>query len=176
MSDDRITALGQLCHSDLASDIEQDILELARGIPRTLLRICENLILVHCQYHADQLLLMADDWRIASRPFVDTAPTGPPLLVLDPKTRSVVIGTQTHKLTDTHFKLLRVLAKHPGQTVSSQSIDDQVALGFDALRTAVRRIRQQIEPDSQRPIYLITERGERLPILWLRSPDQTSLD
>lgn len=161
-SEGRITSIGQLCHSDLASRIETDLLELARGVPRTLLRICESLVLVHCQHHANELLFTPQDWQIASRHFTDATPAGPPLLVLDPKTRSAVIGTRTHKLTDTHFRLLSLLARYPGQTVPSHLIDDQVALGFDALRTAVRRIRQQIEPDSQHPIYLITERGEGL--------------
>lgn len=161
-SDDRVTALGQLCESSLANEIEYGLLDAARGVPRTLLRICEHLVIVHCQRNADKLLFQVEDWQATSRAFGDAAPVGPPLLTLDPTTRSATIGTQRHKLTDTHFKLLWVLAKHPGQTVSSQSIDDQVALSFDALRTAVRRIRQQIEPDSQHPIYLITERGEGL--------------
>lgn len=170
-SDGRITSMGQLCDSSLANDIENGLMDAARGVPRTLLRICENLILAHCQHNADKLLFVPEDWELACRPFGNAAPAGPPVLVLDQKTRSAVIGTKSYKLTDTHFRLLWLLAQHAEQTVTSDVIDDQVALGFDALRTAVRRIRQQIEPDSQHPIYLITERGEGLRLQHVASLD-----
>lgn len=170
-SDGRITSIGQLCDSALANDIENGLLQAARGVPRSLLRICESLVIVHCQHNADKLLFVPEDWALASRPFFEAAVAGPPLLVLDPKSRSAVIGTKTHKLTDTHFRLLWLLAQYPAQTVTTSMIDDQVALGFDALRTAVGRIRKQIEPDSQNPIYLITDRGAGLRLQHVAPPD-----
>ena len=166
-SQGRIAALGEISNSDLASEIDHEIVKQAVGVPRNLLRLAEGIVLMHCEISGEALLLTRRDWQGALQRFhgmsgrpVLTATAYPPLR-LDQQSHTVHIGVQSISLPESQFSLLWYLAKQAGRTVSNSTLW-QVAGSGDALRTSVKRIRQAIEPDSKHPVYLITERGRGL--------------
>ncbi len=166
-SNGRISALGEICDSDLAPVIDLEIVNQALGVPRNLLRLAEDLIVVHCERAGEALLLAHSDWREALHRFhglsgrpVFKAPAHPPLR-LEKATHMVYVGVQGVSLPESQFTLLWYLAKQHGR-IAPNHVLWQVAGSSDALRTAVRRIRQTIEADSKNPVYLVTVRGQGL--------------
>lgn len=162
-----ITSVGQLCEPDLAVEIDLALVRQAMGTPRNLLRLAEELIIAHCQRAGETLSLTREDWHTARGRYFGTAgmtsfkaSIHPPLR-LDAKARAVVIGSRTIALTDANFKLLQFLAKRKDETVEGFELW-QAGWSDASLRTAVKRIRHAIEPDSKNPVYLITVRGEGL--------------
>lgn len=75
-------------------------------------------------------------------------------------------GDQRLALTALEIKLLACLSRNPGQLVTAvkllqagwreQSPDEKA---LDSLKSAIKRLRQKIEPDSKHPRYLVTVRG-----------------
>jgi two-component system KDP operon response regulator KdpE len=68
------------------------------------------------------------------------------------------------KLTATEFKLLAYLATHHGRVLTHRSILSQVWGPADAdhteyLRVYVRQLRKKLEPDPERPEFILTEPG-----------------
>lgn len=162
-----ITSVGQLCEPDLAAEIDLALVKQSMGTPRNLLRLAEELITVHCQRAGGSLSLTREDWHAARDRYFGTASTRgfkasmhPPLR-LDAKARAVAIGSKTIALTDANFRLLQFLAERKEKTVEAYELW-QAGWSDTSLRTAVKRIRQAIEPDSKNPVYLITIRGEGL--------------
>jgi DNA-binding response OmpR family regulator len=67
-------------------------------------------------------------------------------------------------LTTREFDLLEVLAKRPGRVLSRTQLDEMAGgsrygagRGLDIL---IARLRQKIEPDPDRPVFIMTVRGE----------------
>ena len=85
-------------------------------------------------------------------------------LVIDLADRSVTrSGTEVH-LTPIEFEIVRVLAQHHGRLVTQRQLLQEVwgpEYGQEThyLRVHVAHIRAKLEPDSSRPMYLITEPG-----------------
>lgn len=68
------------------------------------------------------------------------------------------------KLTATEFKLLAYLAANTGRVLTHQSIltnvwDPAEADHIEYLRVYMRQLRKKLEPDPERPQYLLTEPG-----------------
>lgn len=68
------------------------------------------------------------------------------------------------ELTPTESKLLHMLIRHAGQVITTDSLlarvwspDEEVYV--EGLRVHIRRLREKIEPDPGKPIYILTERG-----------------
>ena len=73
--------------------------------------------------------------------------------------RGIEIG-----LTNYEFEILYLLARHPGQVFSKEQIYNQVwkepyYRAEDNVMSMIRRIRKKIEPDSSKPIYVLTVWG-----------------
>jgi two-component system KDP operon response regulator KdpE len=71
---------------------------------------------------------------------------------------------ETVHLTRTEWSLLEILARHPGQLVTSRQLLSEVwGSGFDKeggyLRFHMAKLRRKLEPDSMRPRHLLTEYG-----------------
>lgn len=86
-------------------------------------------------------------------------------LTIDLVARSTTVrGTSVH-LTPIEWELLRVLATHPGRTLTHQQLFTKVWSGRSAgdaqqyLRVHVAHLRRKIEDDPVRPRYIITEPG-----------------
>jgi DNA-binding response OmpR family regulator len=105
--------------------------------------------------------------RASAKPTVD--PQARPLsrgdITINPATRQVwVKGDQEVTLTAKEFDLLWVFMNHPGQVFSRDQLLDQV-WGYDFFGDAstvtvhVRRLREKIEADSNKPTYILTVWG-----------------
>jgi DNA-binding response OmpR family regulator len=84
---------------------------------------------------------------------------------LDPVNNRVILsGRRDVELTPIEFRLLYVLARNAGRILSHEQILSLV-WGYDyegysnQIAVYVRRLRAKIEPDPERPRYLITARG-----------------
>jgi DNA-binding response OmpR family regulator len=107
----------------------------------------------------------------------DPVPPAGPQVLTDRflQIREVLVDQQKHlatfrgnplDLTPTEFKLLVYLLSHPDEVLSPQELVRKVQ-GYEAdhwesrsiIRVHVRRLRQKLEPDPARPIYIITVRG-----------------
>lgn len=85
-------------------------------------------------------------------------------LTVDLAKREVHGGREPIHLTPLEFRVLENLARHAGSIVKSEQITREVwgpgAVGDTrTLRVCVRNLRQKLEPDPKRPVYLVTEAG-----------------
>jgi DNA-binding response OmpR family regulator len=85
-------------------------------------------------------------------------------LVIRPDRRQVELSGKAVDLTAREFDLLEFLARHPGQVFSRDELLDKVwdwAYVSDGgtVTVHIRRLRQKIEPDAERPRYLKTVWG-----------------
>ena len=83
-------------------------------------------------------------------------------LSVDLVRRLVKVGNRQVKLSPKEYELLRVLVQHAGKVLTHKFLlrelwDDLTDAQY--LRVYVRQIRQKIEPDPERPQYLLTETG-----------------
>jgi DNA-binding response OmpR family regulator len=83
---------------------------------------------------------------------------------LDFAGRSATVQGRRTPLTATEARLLSVLARNGNRVVPSPALlqriwDPAEEIDVETLRVHIRRIREKIEPDPQRPRYLVTERG-----------------
>ncbi|MEW5987179.1 MAG: response regulator [Chloroflexota bacterium] len=85
-------------------------------------------------------------------------------LLIDLPRHVVTLAGEEVKLTATEFKLLAYLATNTGRVLTHQSILSHVwgpaeADHVEYLRVYVRQLRKKLEPDPDRPRYLVTEPG-----------------
>ena len=83
-------------------------------------------------------------------------------LSVDLVRRIVKIGERDIKLSPKEYDLLRVLVQHAGKVLTHKFLLGELWDDFtDAqyLRVYVRQLRQKIEPDPERPQYVLTETG-----------------
>jgi two-component system KDP operon response regulator KdpE len=83
-------------------------------------------------------------------------------LSVDLVRRIVAVRGQEVKLSPKEYDLLRVLVQHAGKVLTHKYLLGEL---WDALtdaqylRVYVRQLRQKIEPDAERPRYILTETG-----------------
>jgi two-component system, OmpR family, KDP operon response regulator KdpE len=92
-------------------------------------------------------------------------------LSIDLVRRIVKVGNREVKLSPKEYELLRVLVQHAGKVLTHKFLlrelwDDPTDAQY--VRVYVRQIRQKIEPDPERPQYILTETGIGYR---LRAPD-----
>ncbi|MBW3623503.1 MAG: response regulator transcription factor [Armatimonadetes bacterium] len=85
-------------------------------------------------------------------------------LVVDEGLHDATVEEKPVGLTDKEFDLLWLLASHAGQALNKDWIFEQVwgydsELGIKILPVYIRRLRQKIERDPDRPVLLHTVRG-----------------
>ena len=85
-------------------------------------------------------------------------------LVLDPEKHKVSIAGQTIRLTSSEYKLLHVLLASPGRVFSrgellQQFYDHEEAVVERVIDVHINKLRQKIEADPARPVYIETVRG-----------------
>jgi two-component system KDP operon response regulator KdpE len=92
-------------------------------------------------------------------------------LSVDLVRRVVKVGEEEVKLSPKEYDLLRVLVQHAGKVLTHKFLlgelwDDLKDPQY--LRVYVRQLRQKIEADTERPLYILTETGIGYR---LRAPD-----
>jgi len=92
-------------------------------------------------------------------------------LSVDLVRRIVKVGDKEIKLSPKEYELLRVMVQHAGKVLTHKFLlgelwDDLTDAQY--LRVYVRQLRQKIEPDPERPQYVLTETGIGYR---LRAPD-----
>lgn len=83
---------------------------------------------------------------------------------VDLATRQITTLSGSHQLTPTEARLLQVLAASADRIVPTDELLNRVWTDADGadpsyLWVTVRRLRRKLEPDPDRPRYLMTERG-----------------
>jgi DNA-binding response OmpR family regulator len=86
-------------------------------------------------------------------------------ITLDCGRHEMVIGSRTVYLTPKEFEVLRMLIRHTGKVLSTNTILNRVWgpewIGErDLVKQYIYRLRQKMEPDPKSPQYLHTVRGE----------------
>lgn len=170
-SSGKVEALSDLCDEAEVRRgwrVDQDIVQHAQGSPRNLLRLGELLLWAHARRPESGLSLTRADWESALSEFYGMPvsprvrpPLHPPLR-LDKKSQEVWVGTRKVELQDAPFYLLSYLYDRAGRIVSNHELMTEVRLSYDTLRQQVHRIRQTIEPNPKRPVYLVSVRGRGL--------------
>ncbi len=92
-------------------------------------------------------------------------------LSVDLVARIVRVGDREVKLAPKEYEVLRVLVQHAGKVLTHSQLLRQVwgdATDTQYLRVYVRQLRQKLEPDPERPRYVLTETGVGYR---LRAPD-----
>jgi two-component system KDP operon response regulator KdpE len=83
-------------------------------------------------------------------------------LSVDLVRRIVKVRGETVKLSPKEYDLLRVMVQHAGKVLTHKFLLNQLwSVPIDAqyLRVYVRQLRHKIEPDPDRPQYILTETG-----------------
>jgi len=85
-------------------------------------------------------------------------------LKIDLAARNVFVGDERLTLTPKEYRLLQILAQYPGNVVTHQELLKEIwglmhINDTHYLRIVVRKLRQKIEADSNRPRILLTELG-----------------
>ncbi len=84
-------------------------------------------------------------------------------LAVDFARQTVTVNQQPVPLTPTETKLLYILMRHAGRTVTTDFLLRRLwpleEVAEDSLRVHVHRVRQKIEPVPAQPRYVLTERG-----------------
>jgi DNA-binding response OmpR family regulator len=85
-------------------------------------------------------------------------------LLLDRDARTVAMAGRPVELTNKEFELLAHLAANAGRVISRESLFDRVwefdiEFSSNSLDVHIYRLRRKIEPDPDRPSYLLTVKG-----------------
>lgn len=83
-------------------------------------------------------------------------------LSVDLVRRIVKVGEQEVKLSPKEYDLLRMLVQHAGKVLTHRFLLQELwgeLTDAQYLRVYVRQLRQKIEPDPERPRYVLTETG-----------------
>jgi two-component system, OmpR family, KDP operon response regulator KdpE len=92
-------------------------------------------------------------------------------LSVDLVRRIVKVGDKEVKLSPKEYDLLRLLVQHAGKVLTHKFLIGELwdeTVDPQHLRVYVRQLRQRIEPDPERPRYILTETGIGYR---LRAPD-----
>jgi two-component system, OmpR family, KDP operon response regulator KdpE len=92
-------------------------------------------------------------------------------LSVDLVRRIVKVGDKEVKLSPKEYDLLRLLVQHAGKVLTHKFLIAELwdeTVDPQHLRVYVRQLRQRIEPDPERPHYILTETGIGYR---LRAPD-----
>ena len=79
-------------------------------------------------------------------------------LELDPLTKEVRVAGKLVHLTPKEFKILELLMKNPGWVYSAQQIYELIweeeAINTETIMVHIRKLREKIEVDPKRPLYI----------------------
>ncbi len=107
----------------------------------------------------ERVLRRIGDYGYALKPVI----TVDEQLAVDFTHQRVIVDGQSRDLTPTETKILYILMRNAGRTVTTDFLLRRLwpleEVFEDTLRVHVHRLRQKVEPASSQPRYVITERG-----------------
>ena len=85
-------------------------------------------------------------------------------IIIDLNHREIIRDNKKIELTYTEFEILQLLAKNPGRVFSKEQIYDMVwnepyAVDYNIVMSHISHIREKIEDDPSRPVYIQTVWG-----------------
>jgi predicted component of type VI protein secretion system len=126
----------------------------------------------HLLHHRDEIIVSDTIITFSDSDATARGPLPPEVLRavqedvrVDSQAKTVMIKGQTldPPLTVKEFQLLELLYSRKGQVVSKDEIARKVwdyeIFDYNAIDALVYRVRQRIEPNSNNPCYLLTQRG-----------------
>lgn len=143
-SDDEHIDLAQICTQELGSTITDDLLQVAQGSPRRLLRAAQLLCKAHFEYKGATGLLDVDDWQVAQATLWEE---DPPLLRLRKRSRNALVGEREVRLTPDQHRILMTLVDHGGQITRehlAQEIWGAEGVSDDTINAAISRLRNNL--------------------------------
>ena len=94
-------------------------------------------------------------------------------LAIDFAHQQVTVENQVNSLTPTETKLLFILMRNAGHTVSTDFLLRRLwpldEVFEDTLRVHIYRLRQKIEANPTKPMYIVTDRGQGYSFLQTRT-------
>ncbi|HLI24276.1 MAG TPA: response regulator transcription factor [Acidimicrobiales bacterium] len=112
-----------------------------------------------------ELVARAETVLRRSRPGIEVPVNGSGGVAVDERTREAIVDGQRVDLTAREFDLLAFLVRSPRQVFSRSQLLEQVWASRSewqdeaTVTEHVRRIRRKIEPDPDRPRWIVTVRG-----------------
>jgi two-component system response regulator VicR len=99
-----------------------------------------------------------------------------PNLTLELHRREAIVAGQTVQLTPTESRLLYALAANLGQTMTTETLLARGWADEDAdpsyVWVTMRRLRQKVEVDANKPVHLLTVRGVGYRLVGAADPDR----
>ena len=146
--------------------IEGEMLQLAEGSPRRLLVAAQLLCQAHVKRCGPSGLVEEVDWKRAKAGLMRRMP---PLLRLLRDSRIVLVGDREVGLTSQQHAILLTLAEAHGQC-DRETLADEVwgtteGVSDAAIDQAIRRLRQKLGDDPNRPTYIKTIRDSGFVLL-----------
>ena len=161
-----VNSLKMMCEPRLGKIIDRDIIERARGIPRTLVQLGHQLLAVHCRQQPIGDLIRYEEWAQAVQEVkIDTfqdVEAMVPVLLIGP--HSVRLSNRVIDLTPNEMRFLQCLAENGGasskETLVDYIYDTSQGVTDQALSSLVKRLREKIGDDARSPRYLQTQHGQ----------------
>jgi hypothetical protein len=148
--------------------IETEMLDLAQGSPRRLLKAGQFLLDAHLSERGGRGLIGTEDWQVGRRRFLEEFPI---ILRIRRDRFQASIGEREVKLTSMQHAALMTLACSPSGECDRQEIIEKVwpkqkgGVSDDALNKLISRIRGELGDDPKNPLYLLTIRDKGFQLI-----------
>lgn len=164
-SDGAISELIQICAEApvgvlvSGAQIEHELLLNASGSPRRLLVAGQLMLQSHVQRIGPSGLITTDDWLSARAALLERMP---PILLVRRNSRVVRMGSREVELSAQPYKVLLALAGTAGpcprRELAAQAWGAGHGVSDEAINQAVRRLREALDDDARRPVYVKVDR------------------
>ena len=160
-SGDKVQTLGKLCKPGLASRVENEMIELADGSPRRLLRLGATLFETHAALSPDQRAISEKAWTETPAKILGKSDIRP--LRLDREAGQVYLGRTTHvQLAPLPYRLVVALYEARGFCTNRELAEAvwESWASDEQIRQVVKRVRDALKQTGADPdLYLVNEPG-----------------
>lgn len=165
----KVSELAQVCTD---ASLDKWLMRVGGDLPRGWLEQVQPLV----AYYLQRLKLRHPN-PITSEEWREIRVKKPPRLVLDHKNNVVIVGYRTVELSESDMALLKYLHQNRGRICTRDELFHQAYRALyrlnakspstkekpkdyrDTLDTAISRLRKDIEPDPDDPLFIITKKG-----------------
>lgn len=154
--DNGLNALESICEPELATDIIEQLVIQARGVPRNMILLGQKLL---TKKNKDADWLSLDDWKKTQHEFIRSPEFICPELEIGEKF-VYLMGQQLH-LTFDQVQFLNCLAQNGGAANKEQLAERlyqsrDIVASDQQLSALVKRLRKVLNDDVKNPIYIFT--------------------